>query len=75
MERWRSLMLLHFILRARCFVIVFDISSRESFESETNYWLNFVESCDKEGIVKVPVENKIDLAPECRVVQTQVMRA
>ena len=38
-----------------------------------NYWLDFVESCGEEGLVKILVGNKMDVAEKVRAVNIQVL--
>ncbi|GFS05530.1 Ras-like protein family member 10B [Elysia marginata] len=70
MERYRAL-LPHYMRHARCAVIVYDISNRESFDSVKNYWLDFVDCCGEEDLVKVLVGNKMDVPPGIRAVKAQ----
>ncbi|RUS82740.1 hypothetical protein EGW08_009478 [Elysia chlorotica] len=70
MERYRAL-LPHYMRQARCAVIVYDVSNRDSFDSVKNYWLDFVESCGEEGLVKVLVGNKMDVSERLRAVNTE----
>ncbi|KAK3764103.1 hypothetical protein RRG08_039275 [Elysia crispata] len=70
MERYRAL-LPHYMRHARCAVIIYDCSNRETFDSVKNYWLDFVESCGEEGLVKILVGNKMDVAEKVRAVNIQ----
>ncbi|GFO31170.1 ras-related protein rab-5a [Plakobranchus ocellatus] len=60
MERYRAL-LPHYMRKAVCAILVYDISSYESFVSIRDYWADFVDCCGEEGLVKVLVGNKMDM--------------
>ncbi|CAL1540904.1 unnamed protein product [Lymnaea stagnalis] len=59
-ERYRSL-LPHYTRDAVCAVLVYDISSRDSFDNVRSYWLDFVESHAIPNMVKFLVGNKADV--------------
>lgn len=70
MERYRAL-LPHYMRHARCAAIVYDVSNRESFDSVQNYWLDFVDCCGEEDLIKVLVGNKMDVPYKLRTVKAE----
>ncbi|CAL1540905.1 unnamed protein product [Lymnaea stagnalis] len=59
-EKFRAL-LPHFMRDAMCAILVYDISSRDSFENIKSYWLDFVELNAIPNMVKFLVGNKADV--------------
>ncbi|CAG5128556.1 unnamed protein product [Candidula unifasciata] len=59
MERFRSL-LPHYMRNAECAICVYDMSSRDTFSSIADYWIDYVKAASSEALTKVLVANKCD---------------
>ncbi len=69
-ERFRSL-IPSYLKNADCIIIVFDITSKESFNS-LNHWLNDAKENTVEGTIFVICANKIDLKDKRNVSEEEI---